>query len=360
MSREPARIPFSKELLSGFDEVVDVRSPAEFAEDHVSGAVNLPVLDDDERARVGTIYKQVSPFEARKLGAALVSRNIARHLEGHFAGKGRDYRPLVYCWRGGQRSRSLAVVLAEIGWGADVVEGGYKAYRRRVVEAIASSSGRLGFVILNGYTGAGKTRLLRSLEEIGEQVLDLEGLARHKGSVFGGIPEQPQPSQKRFESLLYDRLSRFDPKRRVFVEAESAKIGRLNLPLPLWRRLVRGPVVEIVSPLEARAAHLVEDYRDWLGDTERISATLDRLNGFQSNGTLATWKAMAEAGAWDELVRGLLAGHYDRRYPVGGDGPYAAPSLVLELGAHDPASVHRCAVELSDSEIGLPLAVEGE
>ncbi len=346
MSRNLVKIPFPEDPMARFDEVIDVRSPAEFAEDHVSGSVNLPVLDDAERVRVGTIFKQVSPFEARKLGAALVSRNIARHLESHFAEKGRDYNPLVYCWRGGQRSGSLALVLAEIGWRTAVVEGGYKAYRRRVVETIQASSGILGYVVLNGYTGAGKTRLLRALGDAGEQVLDLEELARHKGSVFGGEPGCPQPSQRRFESLLYDRLLRFDADRPVFVEAESTKIGRLNLPPPLWQRIRRGPVVEIASPLAARAAHLVEEYREWLGDVDRIRTTLERLRGYHSNTTLAGWRALAEAGEWESLVRRLLAEHYDRRYPIGGKGPYAAPSLVLELAAHDDASVRRCAEDL--------------
>lgn len=348
MGRLPAVIPLPADPAADFDEVIDVRSPAEFAEDHLSGAVNLPVLDDAERARVGEIFRQVSAFEARKLGAALVSRSIARHLESHFAGKGRDYRPLLYCWRGGQRSASLALVLAEIGWGAAKVEGGYKTYRRRVIETIETGSQTLGFVVLNGYTGAGKTRLLRALEEAGEQVLDLEDLANHKGSVFGRDPRRPQPSQKRFESLLHDRLRPFDPARPVFVEAESAKIGRLNLPLPLWQRLQRGPVVEIDSPLQSRAAHLVRDYADWLGDAGRIIAGIERLRGYHAKARLAEWRALAEAGDWEPLAASLLDEHYDRRYRIGGEGPYPAPALTLHLPRHDDGAIQQCARELRE------------
>lgn len=347
MRRQPQVISFPDDPLSAFDEVVDVRSPSEFAEDHVSGAINLPVLNDAERARVGTIYKQVSPFEARKVGAALVSRNIAEHLEAHFSGKERDYRPLVYCWRGGQRSGSLALILAEIGWGVALVEGGYKAYRAKALATIGEKAAALSCIVLNGYTGAGKTLLLRELEALGEQVLDLESLASHKGSVFGGNPESPQPSQKRFESLLYDRMRTFTADRPVYLEAESAKIGRINLPNPLWQRMKVAPVIEIVSPLAARAAYLTADYGEWLGDGLRIARTLDRLKGFHSGQAIAAWKAMAERGEWELLVARLLAEHYDRRYSVGGNGHFQAPVVSLDLPAHDAGEVRRCALAIA-------------
>jgi len=346
MGRNLVRIPFPDAPGSRYDEILDVRAPVEFAEDRVSGAVNLPVLEDDERRLVGTIFRQVSPFEARRLGAAFVSRNIAQHLDGHFAGKGRDYRPLIYCWRGGQRSQSIAHVLAEVGWRVAIVEGGYKAYRRRVVETIATRSETLRFVVLNGYTGAGKTRLLRELEGSDAQVLDLERLACHRGSVFGADSGSPQPSQKRFESLIYDHLIRFDPERPVFVEAESAKIGRLNLPIPLVRRIRQGPVVEVAAPLAARADHLVHEYQEWLGDLDRIVSTLDRLKGYHSSAKIAEWRSLAEQGDWRILVSRLLDEHYDRKYSVKGEGAYAAPAAALELVPDDPGSVRRCAEEL--------------
>lgn len=346
MGKKIAETGFPLPEEASFDEIVDVRSPGEFAEDHVTGAVNLPVLDDEERARVGTVYQQASPFEARRIGAAIVSRNIAGHLETHFSGKPRDYRPLVYCWRGGQRSGSLATVLAAVGWQVAVVEGGYRTYRQHVREFIESRSASLDFVVLNGYTGAGKTLVLKSLDASGEQVLELEGLARHKGSVFGGDPENPQPAQKRFESLIFDRLKEFTSSRPVFVEAESAKIGALNLPNPLWQRMKGAPVIEIVSPLEARAAYLTDDYREWLADPDRIARTLDRLEEFHSRATLTAWKTLADRGEWFELVSALLAEHYDKRYSVKGSGRFQAPAFAVELARHDDDSVAKCAAEV--------------
>lgn len=189
-----------------FTEIVDVRSPSEFAEDHIPGAINRPVLDDAERIRVGTIYKQVNPFEARKVGAALVSRNIARHIDDHFVAKGKDYRPLVYCWRGGQRSGSLATILTQIGFRVSVLHGGYKTYRGEVMDGLRDLPKRFEFRILAGATGSGKTRVLRSLQAAGGQVLDLEALANHRGSLLGSEPDSPQPAQRLFESRLYQRL----------------------------------------------------------------------------------------------------------------------------------------------------------
>lgn len=189
-----------------FSDVIDVRSPAEFADDRIPGAINLPVLDDAERVRVGTIYKQVSPFEARKVGAALVSRNIARHIDDHFVRQGKDYRPLVYCWRGGQRSGSLATVLSQIGFRVTVLQGGYKTYRGEVMDRLRDLPKRFDFRILAGATGSAKTRVLRALDAAGGQVLDLEDLACHRGSLLGPEPDAPQPAQRLFESLLHHRL----------------------------------------------------------------------------------------------------------------------------------------------------------
>ena len=346
MSRDIEYIVFPVPQGSHFHEIIDVRAPCEFAEDHLTGAINLPVLNDEERCRVGTMYKQDSPFKARIIGAALVSKNIAAHLDSHFSTKGKDYRPLLYCWRGGQRSGSLAAVLNEIGWAIAVIEGGYRTYRTYVIEKIRVQCEALTFIVLTGFTGAGKTLILKSLEKSGHQVLDLEALACHKGSVFGGDPDSPQPAQKRFESLLFDRLSTFDPSRPVFIEAESGKIGRLNLPNSLWQRMKQAPVVEISSPLAARAAYLTGDYREWLADPARVRRTIDRLKGFHADRTLSEWKAMSERGEWDLLVSALLVEHYDKCYSVGGSGHFEAPSMTLELPRHDEASVSLCATQL--------------
>ncbi|MDF1824019.1 MAG: tRNA 2-selenouridine(34) synthase MnmH [Verrucomicrobiales bacterium] len=332
--------------LSGFQEIVDVRSPGEFEEDHLDGAINLPVLSDEERVKVGTIYKQVSAFDARKLGAAIVSRNIANHLDSHFASKPKDYRVLVYCWRGGQRSGSMATVLSDVGWDVSLICGGYKAYRSTVVESIKVKSPQLKLIVLNGYTGAGKTLLLAELNRMGEQVLDLEGIARHKGSVFGGDPDDPQPAQKQFESLIFKKFESIDMNRPLYIEAESAKIGKLNLPNPLWQKLKGSPVIEIDSPVEARARYLSGDYEEWVGNLDRVHDTIDRLAGFHANKTLARWKTMTEAGEWHPFVVELLTEHYDHRYTVDGSGNYQVPSATVQLLSHDSIAIKEAAEQI--------------
>jgi tRNA 2-selenouridine synthase len=186
--------------FKNFDTIIDARTPAEYALDRIPGAVSAPVLDDAQRAEVGTLYKQVSPFEAKKLGGALVARNVARHVEALFRGKDKSWRPLVYCWRGGKRSGAMAHILREIGWDAKTLEGGYRAYRRWVVDQLLSLPLEFDFVVVHGPTGSGKSRLLSALSRAGAQVLDLEALAAHRGSVLGGLPDEPQPTQKWFES----------------------------------------------------------------------------------------------------------------------------------------------------------------
>ena len=241
MSVSPhAPLAVGLDRLAHFDAVIDVRSPSEFAEDHIPGALNCPVLDDEERRRVGTLYKQVSPFEARKVGAALVSRNIARHLETHFLSKPKGWKPLVCCWRGGQRSGAMTLVLNQVGWGARQLAGGYKAFRQQVMDDLVALPEGLSFRILCGPTGSAKTALLDALAEAGEQVLDLENLANHRGSVLGGAPHTVQPGQKAFETGLWSALRGFDPARPVWVESESRRIGRLHVPAALFERLDTG------------------------------------------------------------------------------------------------------------------------
>jgi tRNA 2-selenouridine synthase len=297
-----------------FDAVIDVRSPAEFAEDHIPGALSCPVLDDEERARVGTLYKQVSPFQARKLGAALVARNIARHLETEFADRDRDWRPLVYCWRGGKRSGAMAHVLREVGWHAKTLEGGYKSYRRRVVERLAALPAALSFRVVHGATGSGKSRLLRALAAAGAQVLDLEELAAHRGSVLGDLPGRPQPSQKWFESLLLERLAGFDSARPVFVEGESRKIGQVQVPEALIETMRAAECVLLEAGTDTRVALLMDEYRHFFADRAALEAQLDCLAGLHGHAVVGEWKALAGRGAWDELVARLLAEHYDPAY----------------------------------------------
>lgn len=300
--------------LGEFDEIIDARTPAEYAEDHVPGAANFPVLYDEERVRVGTLYKQVSSFEAKKVGAALVARNIADHLERHFMDRPRTWRPLVYCWRGGNRSGSMVTILKAVGWKAEQLEGGYKAYRRLVLEELETLPGRFSYQVICGATGSGKSELLRALARQGAQALDLEALALHRGSVLGSFPETPQPGQKYFESQLWEQLRRFDPARPVYVEAESKKIGNVRAPDSLLSAMWSSACLQLEAPTAARVAYLKEDYRHYLEQPETLCAKLDFLTKLHGHERINRWKELTRAGDWDTLVSELLLDHYDPAY----------------------------------------------
>jgi tRNA 2-selenouridine synthase len=297
-----------------YDSVIDCRSPAEFAEDHIPGAISAPVLDDAERAAVGTMYKQLSAFDAKKLGASLAAKNIARHVETLFAGKPRGWRPLAYCWRGGKRSGAMAHILREVGWEAHTLEGGYRRYRQWVVSQLESLPETLQLRVIHGPTGSGKSRLLAALRRAGAQVLDLEDLAAHRGSVLGTLPHRPQPSQKWFESQLLEALRAFDAAKPVFVEGESKKIGQLQVPEALIARMRAARCLRLEAALEVRVTLLLDEYRHFLADPHSLEAQLDCLAGLHGREKIAAWKALAARGAWREFVARLLAEHYDPAY----------------------------------------------
>lgn len=348
-----SRTPGSANLaqLTEFDEVIDVRTPAEFADDHVPGAINCPVLSNEERARVGTLYKQVSPFAARKVGAALMLRRIADHLDSRFQDRGRDWRPLLYCWRGGKRSGGFTHVLRQIGWDACALDGGYKSYRRAVVAELQALPAKLHYRVVCGATGSGKSRVLQALAALGAQVLDLEALAAHKGSVLGDLPDEQQPTQKGFESLLRATLKRFDPARPVFVEAESRKIGVLQVPEAMLATMRASPCMRINASLAARVQFLVGDYGYFVSDRDRLIHRIERLHALQSNATLARWKSLAECGDWTTLVEELLTRHYDPLYYRSQDKNYAmyghATSFVT--GDLSPAGIRRLAEQILEA-----------
>ena len=334
--------------IGQFDTLIDVRSPAEFAEDHLPGALNFPVLEDAERAQVGTLYCQVSPFAARKLGAVLVARNIARHIEESFGDKDKHWKPLVYCWRGGQRSEAMMHILAQIGWKAAKLEGGYKAWRQMVVKALETLPKQFDFRLIAGPTGSGKSRLLEALATQGAQVLHLEQLAAHKGSVLGGLPDVAQPSQKMFESRLFAGLSAFDPGKPVYAEAESRRIGSVALPNALHTALAQAPCLKIAAPLPARVELLVEDY-DWVSRApELLRNSLLRLKDMHSRETLQSWLALAEAGSYAQLATELLAQHYDPLYQRSQTRQFSqfANAPEFEVSRLDAASLQELAAAI--------------
>ena len=318
--------------LDAFDTVIDARSPAEYAEDRLPGAVNWPSLDDDQRAEVGTRHQQQSAFEARKRGAALVARNIADHLDREMAGKSKDWSPLVYCWRGGKRSGSLALVLEQIGFRVRVLEGGYREYRRAVVGALETLPATLAFRVVCGTTGSGKSRLLKALAARGAQVLDLEALANHRGSVLGLVPGQPQPTQKAFDSRVWDALRRFDPARPGLRGERKQEDRRPARARALIRRMRASPCIALALGLEQRVALLMDEYDFFVREPASFCARLDALRALCGNDTVNGWQAAVQSGGTAEVVRELLVRHYDPIYRQSMQRNFAAvsePTLSL-------------------------------
>lgn len=312
VSKDKTRVTLAQS--SGFDEWIDVRSPAEYALDHCPGAINCAVLDDAERALVGTVYKQESPFAARRLGAPLVAANIARHLQQRLADKPREWRPLVYCWRGGERSGAFVSWLRMVGWQACRLEGGYKAWRRSVVAALEAWPQAFDWRVVCGATGSGKTRVLAALAAQGEQVLDLEALAAHKGSVLGALPGVAQPAQKAFETAIYVALQGFDRERPVYVEAESRKIGMLFVPEALMCAMRAAPCLYIEASLPARLDFLLEDYGWFLQQPTQLVACLARLTPLHGRERVQQWQQWAQQGELRLLFADLITRHYDPLY----------------------------------------------
>lgn len=302
-----------KILNHGFDTVIDVRSPAEFAEDHIPGAINLPALSNDQRAEVGTIYTQISAFDGRKIGAGMVIRNVADHIDGPLMEKDGAWRPLVYCWRGGQRSGVFSTLLSEIGWRADTVKGGYTSFRRLVKTSLYDAPLAHRLVLLDGYTGTAKTEILPRLTARGVQTIDLEGLACHRGSLLGEMPGG-QPSQKAFETGLAVALSKMDPTRPVMVEAESSKIGRIAIPSSVFAAMRKAPRIVIQAPLSARAKYLATAYRDVISDPAAVKEKLEPLRRLRGHATVDRWVDLSKAGELVDLSHALMVDHYDPSY----------------------------------------------
>jgi tRNA 2-selenouridine synthase len=352
--------PTSANVLewSHFDTVIDARSPAEFAHDHLPGALSCPVLDDDERARIGTMYSQDSPFAARRLGGAWAAQHIGHHIETLWQDKPKSWRPLVYCWRAGQRSASFVHVLRAIGWDARQLEGGYRAWRRYVLQELDRLPVALSFRVLCGPTGSGKSALLAALRAAGAPVLDLEALAGHRGSLLGALPQVRQPSQCAFETMLamalvaHERTAGHMP---LFVEAESRRIGAVQLPNALMARLRDSPCLELVVPLAARVDDLLREYAHFLADSAPLREQLARLREIRGNALVNAWIARIDRGEFPALVAELLAQHYDPLYQRSQARNYRCFSrkTVFERSGLDPMQLAALAQDLITQEMGI-------
>lgn len=346
----PALLSFDAILpeLDQFDTIIDVRSPSEFAEDHIPGAINCPVLNDEERARVGTIYKQVNSFEAKKIGAAIVARNISRHIDVLFLNKPRDWKPLIYCWRGGNRSGAMAHILAKIGWPAIQLDGGYKAYRRHVNAALDELPSLFTFNVICGTTGSGKSRLLQTLATIGAQVLDLEQLAAHRGSVLGNLPSEKQPTQKTFESSLWQAFRYFDPAQPVFVESESKKVGNVRVPDSLMEKMRSSACLSLSLSTHNRVRLLMQDYAHFISNPTLLNTQLECLISLHGREKIARWQMMSSSNQMENLVEELLIDHYDPAYRRSIDRNFAhiSTARILELPDISEQSFREMALSL--------------
>lgn len=300
--------------LASYSAIIDARSPSEYELDRLPNALNWPSLNDEERARVGTIYKQASAFDARKIGSALVARNVAAHIEAHCHDKDKKWKPLIYCWRGGKRSGSLALILGQIGFDVHLIEGGYKAFRAEMIANLETLATQFDYRVVCAPTGSGKTRLLHELHEVGAQVLDLEALANHRSSVLGLVPGEVQPSQKQYDMRVWQALKALDPAKPVFVESESKKVGNVSIPECLITAMRAGRCLRLDLPLEARVNLLLEDYDYFVKDAEFFCKRLDVLIQLRGRVVVEGWQQQARNGQMAEVVEDLLHNHYDPSY----------------------------------------------
>lgn len=318
---------------------LDVRSPLEFAVDHIPGAVNVPILDDAQRAIVGTLYRQEGPAAAWERARAEVSPRLEEIL-AEIQERARGRSLVVYCWRGGARSQVVLEFLDHRGIPAWRLGDGYKGYRRYVRETLETMD-YPPFATLYGLTGCGKTRILEILEEQGAGVLHLERAANHRGSVFGGVGRGDQPSQKAFESTILASLRAVPAGTRVFIEGESRRIGRLFIPEPLFGHLRAAPRILVYDTLENRTGRILREYLDPAGQGE-LRGALRHLTRRLGKTRVEGYLGLLEGGQTRELVRSLLAEYYDPlyRHPDQAAGGYHA--------CVDAADPHRAAREIQD------------
>jgi len=322
--------------FSSYALVIDARSPHEYAEDHIPGAVNLPVVDDVEYAEVGTKHKS-DKHAAYLVGVEYSLRNIAAHIKPLISKYTPQDRFLVYCFRGGKRSRLWADNLRTIGFEVDVLAGGWKNYRRWVRAGLESLPRAFSYRVLCGPTGCGKTRVLHELDRQGHQVLELEGLASHRGSLLGDLPNRPQPTQKLFDTMLLDALRHFDPRRPVWLEAESKKIGNLQLPEVLYEAMHRSSVVNVIAPMPERVKLWREDYPHFASDPVGMVGKLEPLKPLVGKEALSEWMALAASGRVDQLFESVMTRHYDPCYARSTRHSYGAKvaERTLELASLD-------------------------
>jgi tRNA 2-selenouridine synthase len=318
--------------------VIDVRSPGEFERGHIVGAVNIPLFENHERAEVGTRYKKVGKESAFLLGLDIVGSKLSG-----FVKKANKIAPerevLVHCWRGGMRSGSFATLLSSAGMKVSLLVGGYKSYRNHILEAFHKP---LTIIVLGGKTGSGKTEILYELEKQGEQILDLEGLANHKGSSFGMLGQAPQPMTEHFENMLYEKLAKLDTSRRIWIEDESRNVGCCNIPDSLWQQMRTAETAFIDVDKQIRIERLVAEYAQFSFE-ELKSATdriLTRLGGQHH-------KAALEALKNGDFTTGtdIALTYYDKAYLHGLSKREDSKIKTFEVNENNPATTAKRLIE---------------
>lgn len=333
------RVDAERFLAAGSNgTMLDVRSPGEFAKGHIPGAVNLPIFSDLERAKVGTAYKQQSREEAISLGLSIVGPKMQEMAE-QAKSIATDGHLHVYCWRGGMRSEKMAWLFELVGLQTTVLDGGYKNYRKYLHQEIASYD---NLVILQGPTGSGKTKILTAMKQLGEQVLDLEALAHHKGSAFGSLGEEEQPTTQQFQNNILNELRKFVTHKPIWVESESATIGRVYLPEELWQQMNNARVVSIEVPREVRIKNIMEDYGHF--SKEQLVARIDNLHDNLGLNRVNEIRQLVFdgdiAGAVDELLH-----YYDKRYAFSADKYKQGQKTDVKLAFGDHRTKARMILE---------------
>ena len=327
--------------------VIDARSEREYAEDHLPCAVNLPVVDNEEYAEVGTTHR-TDKHRAYVIGVSYALKNMSRAIDELVSRHPKDARMLVYCFRGGKRSKLWFDALATIGFRVDRLPGGWKAYRAWVRDQLEELPRRLPYHVLCGPTGCGKTRLLSALASVGAQVLDLEDLARHRGSLIGDIPGVEQPTQKWFDSLFVEKLRRFDPAQPIWVESESKKIGAVQVPASLLETMRDGRLFDLSAPMAERVSLWREDYSHFERDLDAMMDRLRHLRPLIGGEEFALWQSLAAERRAPELFQRIMEAHYDPAYArsIRRNYPNIDDAAKVELTRLDRESLLKAARQL--------------
>ncbi|MCC7029993.1 MAG: tRNA 2-selenouridine(34) synthase MnmH [Chitinophagaceae bacterium] len=313
--------------------VVDVRSPGEFAKAHIPGAVNLPLFSDEERCIVGTAYKQLSPEKAMLLGLEFAGQKMRWYVENATA-LCPEKKMLLHCWRGGKRSESLGWLLSMAGFDVKVLKGGYKNYRKYVHTFFETMPAK--FVVIGGQTGIGKTMVLNALAEKGEQVIDLEQLASHRGSAFGSLGQSPQPTTEHFENLLFKAIHSMDFSRRIFIENESHVIGKCQIPITFFQKMKSYQYIQYSIPEQKRIENLLSQYACFPKEAlkERFEKIKKKLGGDQLKIALQMLDDDDFAGAAQVALR-----FYDKTYLYGYENNQTLQKINLHFDQAAPQSI---------------------